>query len=345
MILSFLKKKAPKSVGLLVVWEIYSTFWSSYLAIALLTASAFVLQVTGITTFASILQGKQIKYLPMISDDYAGTLLALLLLLLSSLLLFGVRALSVRIMVEYEGMCAGRLVNRFARSGDRCSTIKDDMVLRYISKDCRFGGRIAQEISNLVMPGGVALVAFPVLVYLNYQVTLVVLIAMAITVVPYRVFAKWAKNVSYSFEGAAGMDALYKKNTIKEIKKNPGAGKTYKMPHPDFKKAYSLRLIAAHFGVLVGGFQLAICLAAASAWLIYRRPFGFDPAHMIMYAVVALVAFNQVKSVPKVFANCYLFLAYFQRVFVVLHDLPTANEALPANSLKEGEDITLGLDA
>ncbi len=140
------------------------------------------------------------------------------------------------------------------------------------------------------------------------------------------------------------MDGAYKKQVLSEIRNHKAGKNADTMPHPGFRRAYAKRLIVAHSGVLIGGIQLALCLAVVSFWFTYQRRLGVEPVNIVVYAFVAVLAFNQMKAAPKVFANFNVFLAYFQRAFVLIHDIQSAIPMPVAVSAKEDEDILLDLE-
>lgn len=309
-----------------------------------MSALAFVFQVLGVTISISCIRGVENKYASFIGSEVLAIIMAFVLLILASGLLFLARALSVRVMVSYEGVCAQRLIRRFREQHEHIKDLHDNALIRHLSKDCRFGGRIAQEISGLVMPAGIAVVAFPVLLHLNYQATLIILFVLALTIIPYRLLGTWAQSVSYSFEKAAGEDGAYKKKVLSEIRNHKEGKNADIMPHPGFRRAYAKRLIVAHSGVLVGGLQLALCLAVISFWFTYQRRLGVEPVNMVVYAFVGVLAFNQMKAAPKVFANFHVFLAYFQRVFVLIHDIQSATPVPVTVPAKDEDDVLLDLE-
>ena len=229
MIFTHYKNSSLANVGVLVVLDILNKHLLGYGVIFLVSAAAFGLQVVGISTLVGCIRGTTSKYGEYLGSGPGAILLSFLFLVASALLLYFVRVLGVRIMVAYEGYCAGRLMERIRKRSANVKDLGARTVLTLLSKDCRFGGRIAQEIGNVVMPAGIALIAFPAMFYLNWQATLILL---------------------------------------------------------------------------------------------------------------AVLAFNQLRAVPKVFANFHVFLAYFQRAFVLIHDIQDRIR-LPAAAATPGEEDLL----
>jgi ABC-type bacteriocin/lantibiotic exporter with double-glycine peptidase domain len=226
------------------------------------------------------------------------------------------RILTVNMMVDYESRTANSVFLRLSKK--KKLKYDNSEIIRLLSKDCRFGGRIVQEISNLVMPVCVAFVAFPFLFYINVQATLVVLLVILLTLIPYIYIASRASTVSYSFEQSAGKDSQYKKDAINRIKKQTARVKNVSFPHEDFQKYYKKRLIMPHYGILIGGIQIAFCLVVLGWWAVSLERSSPHLGNIVLYGFVAVFMLNQLKSIAKVYANYHVFLAYFQRAFMVI---------------------------
>ena len=338
MLFSIYKQTSRANIGVLVVMDILNKHLPGYAMIFLLSAAAFGLQVIGISTLVGGIRGIQNKYSEYLGGGPGAIVVSFLFLVVSALLLYLVRVLGVRIMVAYEGYCAGRLVERIRKGCDNVRDLGNHAVITLLSKDCRYGGRIAQEISNIVMPAGIALIAFPAMFYLNWQATLIILVVLGVTVIPYSLIARFAKSISYSFETSTLLDGKYKNETLSGLRNRTVDSRPIEMPHPEFKKQYAYRLIVAHLGALVGGIQMAVCLAVLSWWFARQRLAGDGAANIVVYAFVAVLAFNQLRAAPKVFANFHVFLAYFQRAFVLIHDMP-GRVNLPASAVQSEEDL------
>lgn len=340
MIFTHYKNSSLANVGVLVVLDILNKHLLGYGVIFLVSAAAFGLQVVGISTLVGCIRGTTSKYGEYLGSGPGAILLSFLFLVASALLLYFVRVLGVRIMVAYEGYCAGRLMERIRKRSANVKDLGARTVLTLLSKDCRFGGRIAQEIGNVVMPAGIALIAFPAMFYLNWQATLILFAVLAVTVVPYWLIARIAQSISYAFEASALLDGKYKSEMLEGIRNRTWGSRPVEMPHPEFRKRYSQRLVVAHLGALAGGIQMALCLAVLSVWFVRQRLAGGGAANIVVYAFVAVLAFNQLRAVPKVFANFHVFLAYFQRAFVLIHDIQDRIR-LPAAAATPGEEDLL----
>lgn len=345
MLFTFYKRFSKANVGALVVLNILGRYWFRYLVIFLVSAAAFGFQVVGISTLVSCIRGTSNRYSQLLGTGSMGMISGFLFLVVAAFLLFAARYLSVLTMVEYEGYCASRLIQRVRNKYDNVKDLDNAAVLKLLSKDCRFGGRIAQEISGVVMPAGIAMAAFPALLYLNLQATLILFLIISITAFPYWFIAKIAKTVSYQFELAAGLDGKHKKETLQAFREGKWDKSPVSMPHPEFKKRYAHRLIIAHSGIMVGGIQMAVCLFTLSWWFSRQRLAGMEGANIVLYAFVAVLAFSQLKTLPKVFANFHVFLAYFQRAFVLIYDIKSI-QVQPSSSEtpKDEEDILLDLE-
>lgn len=75
-------------------------------------------------------------------------------------------------MTGYEKLRAARLLRRLEKEPRILKAMSNNQVLILLSKGCRFGGRIAYELSNAVFPVGAAVVGLPILFYLNTYATM-----------------------------------------------------------------------------------------------------------------------------------------------------------------------------
>jgi hypothetical protein len=345
MLFKIFKKLENPNLGILVVFDIMARYWRSYLVIFLLSATAFVMQVAGISILISCIRGVTNRYSEFFGMGFLGMSSGFLFLILAPVVLFIARYLGVQIMVAYEGHCANRIIQGVRKKSGRTCGLDDAIIMKLLSKDCRFGGRIAQEVSGVIMPAGIGLAAFPAMIYLNYQATLILMLVLLPTALLYWWISKVAKSVSFKFEDAAALDGQYKKETLAALRDNKIHKEQITMPHAEFKKRYAHRLIIAHCGILAGGIQMALCLLTLSIWFSQRRQSGVIDENIVIYAFVAVLAFSQLKSLPKVFANFHVFLAYFQRAFVLIYDIKSIEVSSLTEAPKDLESVFLDLES
>jgi len=312
-------------ISILVLKDIFYKFWHFYILIGLFSAITLALQIIGIAIIVSSFNENMVlpfhiekSFLFASLDKQTLILLSFLVLSLSSFFMLFARKVIVYLMIEYESVCAMDLISKVFHKIQSMEIKSDADIFTLLSKDCRFGGRIVQEVSNIVMPLGFSFIAFPLLFYLNYEATLILMVVMGITVLPYNLLAGKAKAISYSFEESASLDSRFKKTLISNIRKNNAHVEASSLPHPDFKKAYQRRLIIPHYGILIGGIQIALCLAVLSLWFVSRETYSIDITKIVLYGFVAVFTLNQLRSVTKVFASFHVFLAYFQRAFMII---------------------------
>ncbi len=311
---------------LLVLKDIIANFWIQYLIIGILSAFSFVLQTIGVSVIISSFNSKldlpfnlNTIILSLINSGYIVFAGSFICLSLSAVLLFLARKITASSMVEYEGICANALASKLFSQPE--TTLSAAEILRLLSKDCRFGGRIVQETSNIIMPMGVSLVAVPLMLYLNFMLTLVILAMVLTTLLPYGIIAKKANKISYSFEVSAGLDSQCKKTAVNNYLKNTLPPEPVLFPHPDFKTDYQKRLVIPHYGVLIGNIQISFCLAILAWWFFSKESHVLDFSNVVLYGFIALFALNQLRNVTKVFTSFHVFLAYFQRAFFIIKDI------------------------
>jgi len=316
------------NVGILVLKDIMLNFWHQYILIGILSAFSFIFQMIGISIIISSFNGN--FHLPLNLhnkllnwfNDYQLVILSFFILSASTFLMFTGRKLTVSMMIKYESHCANKLFSIVSNNSK--VEFNDAEIIRLLSKDCRFGGRIIQEISNIVMPVGVSIIAFPLLFYINYQATLVIMAIISLTFLPYSLIAFKANSISYFFEKSAGIDGQYKKQAISNFRKKRNPEESLSFPHDEFITYYKKRLIIPHYGILIGGIQIAFCLGVLGWWAVSSEQSATNIASIVFYGFVAVFTLNQLRTMAKVFANFHVFLAYFQRAFIIINDIDPA---------------------
>lgn len=304
----------------LVLVDIFMNYLPWYLLTGFCSAGSFLLQIFGVTNLVAAIRGGRGRYaLPVDSMD-VQIFAAMFALIISGIFILAAKRISVKIMVDYERYLVQKLFQIFERDSEHVKkySLPERMVL--LSKDCRFGGRIAQEISDLVMPVAMLGVSVPVLLYLQFQATLILFLVMGLTSFSYKLIARRAREISYAFEEAVLNDSLLKKKILAEIEAGERDTPLDDAPSRSFIREYQRRLFIAHVGVFIGNIQLALCLAALAVWSA-RNPNAMAPSSLVLYGFVVLVTFNQLKKTPKVFTNFNVFFAYFRRAFELIHGL------------------------
>ncbi len=330
------KLSLKNEITTLVLRDIFINFWHRYMFIGFLSAFAFLFQIIGISIILGIFRDN-IKLPLNLHDkflywlgDYHLVIFSFVVLSISAMLMFAARKLTVNMMIDYESLCANKIFSIVSTNSE--VNINDSEIIRLLSKDCRFGGRIIQEISNVVMPIGISIIAFPILVYISFQATLAIAIIIIITLLPYGWIASKANFVSSSFEKSAGTDSQYKKEILKHFRKKELQQEPPNFPHHEFKKYYQQRLIMPHYGILIGGIQLALCLAVLGWWGASVEKNSTNISSVVLYGFIAIFMLNQFRILAKVFANFHVFLAYFQRAFIVIKGLDYAEIKSPPNN-------------
>ena len=79
-----------------------------------------------------------------------------------------------------------------------------------------------------------------------------------------------------------------------------------------------------HYGILIGGMQFAFCLGILGLWFITTRKADTNIAGIVFYGYIASFTLNHLRPMAKVFTNFHVFLAYFQRAFVIIKGISSA---------------------
>ncbi len=329
-------------IAWLVLRDILLRYAPLYVWIGVLSMAGFGMQLLGLSgilnaiTDAAMPFGVE-QWISLIEPGVAIGL-AFILLSLSAGVTFLARRCAIRMMIDYERHCAGLLFRKVAQGDSMMDGLNDSTLLRFLSKDCRFGGRIVQEISNIVMPVGVALLALPLLFYLDAGMTMILLAVMLIALAPFAWMALKAKEASHEHEEATRTDSEHKKEALKQVKAGSSSVSEPVLPHPAFQRAYEKRLVIPQCGILVGMIQIALCLTVLAWWIAGAERPADDLGHYVFYSMVAVFALLQLRSAAKVFASYHVFLTYFRRAFVVIHGIHMPVDELRTAGQPEMED-------
>ncbi len=310
-------------ISLLVLRDIFSQFWHNYLLIGILSGISFAFQLIGFTTILSSFTGRMILPLHLEEafkhfDKFSTISVGFIILVLSSILTFWARLLGVKMMVTYEEICSEKVIQKVQQRRQLLQDKSDAQIIGHLSKDCRYGGRIIQEICNIIMPLGFFFFAFPMMLYLNFEATLLIIGIVLLTLIPFGYIVSKARSISSDFEKAAALDNKTKRELLKNLRNDDAFKQVPSLPHPDFKRAYKQRLIMPHVGIMIGWIQVSLCLAAIALFVISTEKDGNHLSTIVIYGFISVFLLRQMMSATKVFTSFHIFLAYFQRAFEVI---------------------------
>jgi len=265
-------------------------------------------------------------------------LMVLLLGSFSALTMLQAMRIAVGMMVRYERHCVERLIRRLQPEREKLASYDDAQILQLLTKDCRYGGRIAFELTTAVFPSVISLIALPLLFYLNVFATLTLMIVIAVLIRIQAALWLRARQVSKNMEDHAPLDKTSKAKVLKALramKDGEPLAKCPPVPDPRFLETYRQRLLMPHVGNTFGAFQAATALAVAVFWFTSMGADGADASSLVLYLAVAFFVMQQLRNVSKVFVNFHVFYTYFRRVFFVMRD---GLEALPSTQSTDAED-------
>lgn len=315
----------------MVLKDIFSRYWPTYLIIGLFAMLMPWLQTAGLVLFIHVFKGDNHfvlpynlqRYLPHVpSNEFIILGLASLFMLASLALMIYSRKLAINLMIRYESECSKQIIKKLIKKDKRLEGKSDSQIMIVLSKDCRQGGRIALEIGNLVMPLGVLIVVLPVMFYISTLTTFALIALLTLTTVIYSRLARVSHSISNSIEKSGIEDAQMKKELIKRIKEGEFKGGDIALPHPNFARSYQERIMLPQWGLVVGGIQLILSLMLIVLLIMPNTNTGANSLSLVvLYGSLAIFALTQLRGVSKMFANFHVFLAYFQRAFVIIKDI------------------------
>ncbi len=74
--------------------------------------------------------------------------------------------------------------------------------------------------------------------------------------------------------------------------------------------------------------------------MIYTRKHGADIAGIVFYGYIASFTLNHLRPMAKVVANFHVFLAYFQRAFVIINGISSVQEEILIMNGDAGVSVT-----
>ncbi|MBU1276232.1 MAG: hypothetical protein KJ720_12725 [Proteobacteria bacterium] len=344
-------KDAPQNQApppLLVVRDVVAAYWLRLVVIAGLSGAVIVCQTLAVSIVMFAIT-QHLSLPGLIREAIMGIkassglwlpLLAFALAAISAGMVFLHSLISVNIMTGYEKLCAARLLRRLEREPRILKAMSNNQVLILLSKDCRFGGRIAYELSNAIFPVGAAVVGLPILFYLNTYATLSLMLVVILAFGGQMLLRRKAQEVSQDMEDHAVLDKTAKADFLKALAAGSETtrGVKAKVPSPQFMDTYRRRLTIPHLGNLAGGLQYALALAVTIFWFTVFPQEKTVAGNLVLYLFVAMFVLSQMRVAPKVFMNFHMFYNYFSRAFaIILNGQPQS----PATAQPGGSEASI----
>lgn len=240
--------------------------------------------------------------------------------IVSVFLVYLSKIVSVSIMVDYERFCVSALSQKLLCASSKNVKISKKEYIVLCSKDCRFGGRLAFEISNSVMPVGVCAILIPALFFLNGMLTSLLLSVVGLAIISQLLLRPMIRQTAQLMETNATADSTAKSAEYDRIVDaiNVQDSKiihdfSSRIPDKDFMNTYKNRLILPHLGNLVGGISYAIILVVIVGFYSLQHNQLNGHEDFIFYCLIAFFCFSQMKILSKIYMNMSVFNEYFSR--------------------------------
>lgn len=314
------------------VYDIAKLFWLRLLAISMIGAifaiTQTLLALIFLSRFTQSAQSLPFFDLGAVTQSLTPLAFGAVIFALgtfSAVFIFLSRIISISMMTDYEKHCVDKVLVRLESNKAKVKTMAPKNLLVLLSKDCRFGGRIANEVSSLMLPISVNLIGIPILFYLDASATILLLTVILLTGYLQFMASKIARKVGFDLETAGYKDSAEKADFNKQFqawlsgKAADMKRHDFSMPHPDFVKSYRRRLAMPSLGQFIGtiGFTIAIAVLGID---FLREGRAFDGAKIALYIYVSFFALSQLRTVSKAYINSHVFFAFFQRAFTVMND-------------------------
>lgn len=240
--------------------------------------------------------------------------------LISIILVYISKIISVGIMIDYERYCVSVLSQKLVDTYSRPLALCKKEYVGLCTKDCRFGGRLAFEISNSIMPVGVCIILIPTLFVLNPLLTSLILFVVILTMISQALLQPKIQRTARLMETLAKVDSLAKSSEFDGIAETTGqssSNKSYdfarRIPDPSFLDVYKTRLILPHLGNFIGGVSFVTILLVIIVFYSLE-PSGLNQNEdYLYYCMIAFFCFSQMRTLSKIYVNISVFNEYFSR--------------------------------
>jgi len=265
------------------------------------------------------------------AESSLATLIAVIgvlftVVVVSALFQWWSRALGAHIVRRYEDDCTRRALHRLGEALARTPAAERDAtadralkrsLLKLVTRDTRYCGRVANEAVLAATPALTAVGAVAVLLWLGW-VPLVVLFAVILAVSPLYVRVnRRGMQAMIQLQTRARADALAKSEVIRQALESPRAPATEDEAPDDpqtklYLDAYETRLKMAHASLLVGNilFAAALCAILLFYGLFHGR--GIGPG-VVLYLIGLQYLMFSLRSIGKHVTNISVYHPSFSR--------------------------------
>lgn len=269
--------------------------------------------------------------------------------IVSVILVYLSKIVSVSIMVDYERFCVSAVSQKLLCASTKNIKLSKKEFIVLCSKDCRFGGRLAFEISNSVMPVGVCAILIPTLFFLNGMLTILLLSVVVLAIISQLLLRPMIRQTAQLMETNASADSTAKSAEYDRIVDALNAQDSKinldfssRIPNKDFMKTYKNRLILPHLGNLIGGISYAIILVIIIGFYSLQHNQLNGHEDFIFYCLVAFFCFSQMKILSKIYMNISVFNEYFSRARHFINSGETKSDSFRklslASQVGDGDD-------
>ncbi len=310
-----------------IALDIFRHFWMQFFVIGGLSIMVIGTQAVVVTImFSYFSEGSDLPGIVSIVTSLANNLgpfafatLIFVIGTVSALGMFLSRVIAVSIMTGYEKLCVHRIIDIFKHDKSLFGDMTKADFIILLTKDCRFGGRIAFELTGAILPIGISLVAFPALLYLNLYATLGLLAIILMVGFSQQLLRHKIHEVSHDMEVDVTKDKEAKIALFQKLRSGDDieAGAENNVPHPIFMDAYRRRLTVPHVGNLIGGLHFILALVIIIAAFGYSDE-KYSSAYLLLYIFVSIFTLSHIRSLSKIYMNIQVFYNYFQRAYLVI---------------------------
>ncbi|MEM7228003.1 MAG: hypothetical protein AAF432_04225 [Planctomycetota bacterium] len=261
------------------------------------------------------------------------------------------------VMRSYEEQCTRDALKHFGHTDDLRGvsthvegSLDERTLLRIVTKDARYCGRVVGEAVLACVPLVLLIVASIVMLIIDWLPTVIILVCF-ILAGPFYMWA--ARRGSASMEGIeayARDDALLKAAMIRRLNRSmtsPASSPAWFEDAMDdpisqaYLRAYEQRLRAAHVGIFVANIQIATTIAVIVLYFGIATLRGMDMgATLVTYILALTYAMASSRGVAKAITNIAVFSPSFRR-YVAFMSSVDADQSAHASEPPTTMDIVV----
>ena len=350
-----------KTVYILFRWRVVAI-----LTLAFISASAQVGAIVTIVNAITILSnnegidfyGLTINLPSSVGLVVAISIVPFILIAIAAYTMYISRRKTARLMIDFSShldaavfLGVSKLVGRHSRNASIEEPEPSDLI-NMIGKDSRFAGRVVNELSSSIVPVCAVAIILPLLFYLDWQLSSILLGILICSIVVYGRVGRKGAAVSIEMEQSAPGMSREKLHTLRTIKAIGPVRSEVKMltrrlrAQEDvirFEQAYMDRLTMPHIGNAVGSMVLAISSFAVLVYFGSQILSGdWDQTVSATFVFLFVYSLIMIRGLGASLTNINIFYPHLRRVVQFILDTTSLKTRVIKADVRLDETIIAG---